>query len=283
MAYKLSDIYRNKRAFITGGGSGLGRALSAALANDGWTIGITDIKENGLIESAKLIEQQGGKAYTYQFDVSNKDDYKKAFDDYVLKVGGLDLLFNNAGIGDSGLFGEYDLEHWDWITGINLLATVYGSHFAAPIMKKQGSGHIISIASAAGFVNMPNMSMYNVTKAAVISLMETLHAELYGHGVKTSVVCPTFFRSNIMQHRKGDNDTGLIAHNIVQQAKYSANDIADIILTEAGKNTFYILPSYQIRLAYHLKGFFPNFFLRYKAKQFSANNGREWLTKTLEI
>lgn len=282
MAYKLSETYKNKRAYITGGGSGLGRALSVALANDGWTIGLTDIKEEGLAESARLIEQCGGKAYTYQFDVSKKEDYKKAFEDYVSKVGGLDLLINNAGIGDSGLFGEYDLEYWDWITGINQLAVVYGSHFASTIMKKQGSGHIISISSAAGYVNMPNMSMYNVTKAAVISLMETLYAELNGYGVKVSVVCPTFFRSNIMQHRKGDTETGLIAVEIVRKAKYSADYIADLILTKAGKNIFFILPSYQVKLAFHLKNFFPNFFLLYKAKYFSASNGREWLTKSLE-
>ena len=177
MAYKISKIHPGKRAFITGAGSGLGRALCLKLAKDNWTIGITDIKKTGLLETSKLIKQAGGKAYTYQFDVSDKVAYKKAFDHFVLKAGGLDIIINNAGVGDSGSFGEYDLENWDWITGVNLLATVYGSHFATPVLKKQGSGHIISIASAAGFANMPDMSMYNATKAAVISLMETLYAE----------------------------------------------------------------------------------------------------------
>jgi len=283
MKNKFLKRYPGKRAFITGGGSGLGRAFALALAADQWTIGITDIKEEGLVETSKLAESAGGKAYMYLFDVSDKHAYKNAFDDFIFKTGGLDLLINNAGVGDGGFFGEYELEHWDWITGVNLMATVYGSHFATPVMKKQGSGHIISIASAAGFANLPNMSMYNTTKAAVISLMETLHAELHGHGVNVSVACPTFFRSNIMQHRKGDKDTVLLADAIVQGAKYLPEDIAVHILTEAGKGKFYILPSIQSKFTFHFKRFFPKFFLRYKAKHFSVNNGREWLIKMLEM
>src|SRR5687768_9424931 len=161
MAYKLTEKHPKKRAFITGSGGGLGRALSIALAKDGWTIGVTDLKDEALAESKQLIEAAGGKAYTYKFDVSKKDDYKLAFDDYISKASGLDVLINNAGVGDGGLFGDYALEHWEWITGINQMAAIYGSHFATPIFKKQGSGHIISIASAAGLANMPNMSMYN--------------------------------------------------------------------------------------------------------------------------
>ena len=81
MAYKLSEKHNKKRAFITGGGGGLGRALSLALAKDGWTIGITDLKQEALDESKKLIETAGGKAFTYSFDVSNRPAYKTAFDD----------------------------------------------------------------------------------------------------------------------------------------------------------------------------------------------------------
>lgn len=278
MAYKLTEKHSKKRAFITGGGGGLGRALSLALAKDGWTIGITDIKADALAESKKLIEDAGGKAYTYQFDVSKKEDYKKAFDDYIAKVGGLDVLINNAGVGDGGLFGEYDLEHWEWITGINQMAVIYGSHFATPIMKKQRSGHIISIASAAGLANMPNMSMYSLTKAAVISLMETLYAELYGAGVNVSVVCPTFFRSNIMQYHKGDENSKKIGETIIKRAKYSPDEIADFILMQAGKNTFYILHPWQAKMVFHAKRFLPNLFLKYKAKEFAK---KDWVQKAL--
>ena len=278
MNYKLSEKHPNKRAFITGGGGGLGRGMSLALAKDGWTIGITDINPTALEESKKILEQAGGKIYTYQFDVSKRDDYKKAFDDYIAKTRGLDLLINNAGVGDGGLFGEYDLANWEWITGINQMAAIYGSHFATPVMKKQRSGHIISIASAAGLANMPNMSMYNVTKSAVISLMETLYAELYGAGISVSVVCPTFFRSNIMQFHKGDEDSKKIGETIIKRAKYSADEIADYILTQAGKNKFYILHPWQAKMVYYLRRFVPNLFLKYKAKEFAK---KDWVQKAL--
>lgn len=279
MAYKLSQKHTRKRAFITGGGGSLGRALAIALANDGWTIGITDIKDEALAESKKLIEQAGGKAFTYQFDVANRHEYKKAFDDFIANTGGIDLLINNAGVGDGGLFGEYELENWDWITGINQMAVVYGSHYAVQVMKKQRSGHIISIASAAGIANMPNMSMYNVTKAAVISLMESLYAELAPFNVQTSVVCPTFFRSNIMQHNRGDEKATAIGQHIISKAKYGPDEIADYILMQAGKNEFYILHPFQARLVFTIKRLIPRLFLKIKARQFAK---KDWVQQAMK-
>ncbi|MBS1613032.1 MAG: SDR family NAD(P)-dependent oxidoreductase, partial [Bacteroidetes bacterium] len=114
MAYQLTQQHPKKRAFITGGGGGLGRALALALANDGWTVGITDIKSEALAESKQLIEAAGGKAFTYQFDVSKREEYKKAFDEFIASAGGIDVLINNAGVGDGGLFGEYSLDNWEW-------------------------------------------------------------------------------------------------------------------------------------------------------------------------
>lgn len=278
MSYTLTTKHPKKRAFITGGGGGLGRAMALALAKDGWTVGITDIKQEGLDESKQLIETSGGKAHTYKFDVANRNEYKNAFTDYLSKAGGIDLLINNAGVGDGGLVGEYSLESWEWITSINQMAVVYGCHFAIPEMKKQKSGHIISIASAAGLANMPNMGMYNVTKSAVISLMETLYAELWGFNVQASVVCPTFFRSNIMQYHKGDETAAKIGQTIIERAKFSPDEIADYILTQAGKSNFYILHPWQARLVYFMRRFLPNIFLKYKAKEFAK---KDWVKKTM--
>lgn len=278
MSYTLTNKHPKKRAFITGGGGSLGRALALALAKDGWTVGITDIKDESLAESKVLIEQAGGKAYTYKFDVSKREEYQKAFTDFTANTGGIDLLINNAGVGDGGLFGEYGLDNWDWITGINQMAAIYGSHFAVPHMKQQKSGHIISIASAAGIANMPNMSMYNVTKAAVISLMESLYAELAPFNVQTSVVCPTFFRSNIMQHNRGDKNATAVGQHIINKAKYGPDDIADYILKEAGSNEFYILHPYQARLVFNIKRLIPRLFLKYKAREFAK---KDWVQKAM--
>jgi len=279
MGYKITERFPEKRAFITGGGGGLGRALSLKLAADGWIVGISDIKAEGLTESAQLIEKAGGRALTYQFDVSKKDEFKKAFDDYISKTKGIDLLINNAGVGDGGLIGEYGLDNWEWITGINQMAAIYGSHFAIPVMKQQKSGYIISIASAAGLANMPNMGMYNVTKAAVISLMETIYAEVKAFNIGASVVCPTFFRSNIMQYNRGDKNAAAMGQTIINRAKYSPDDIADYILTKAGNGRFYILHPWQAKMVFHVKRFFPMLFLNQKAKRFAS---KTWVQDMLK-
>jgi short-subunit dehydrogenase len=146
-------------------------------------------------------------------------------------------------------------------------------------MKKQKSGYIISIASAAGLANMPNMGMYNVTKAAVISLMETIYAEVKAFNIGASVVCPTFFRSKIMQYNRGDKDAAAIGQAIINKAKFSPDEIADYILTQAGKGKFYILHPWQAKGVFHLKRFFPMFFLNQKAKRFA---GKKWVQEALK-
>lgn len=273
---KLTSRYPSKRAFITGAGSGLGRELALLLAADGWTIGITDINPAGAAASKEQIEAKGGKAHEYTFDVSNKTAYKEAFSDYLSKTGGIDLLINNAGVGDGGLFDEYSLENWDWIVGINEMAVIYGSFFAAPAMKKQGGGHIISIASAAGYAAMPNMSMYNVTKASVIAFSESIYAELKPFGVNVSVVMPTFFRTNIMQHGRGPADSVATGSAILKKVSILPTEVAAHILAGAGDKTFHIFHPFMARLVWYVKRLIPNLFLNYKANSFAK---KSWVQK----
>ncbi|MGB8166106.1 MAG: SDR family NAD(P)-dependent oxidoreductase [Chthoniobacteraceae bacterium] len=272
MNYRLSSRHPGRRAFITGAGGSLGRALAVALARDGWTLGITDLRDDALAESKQLIEQAGGRAFVYRFDVADKDAYRAAFESYIASAGGLDVLINNAGVGDGGMFGDYSLENWQWITGVNQMGVIYGTHFAVPLLKQQRSGHIISIASAGGIANLPEMSMYNVTKAAVISLMESIYAELRVSGVSVSVVCPTFFRSNVMQYHRGDARTTSLGEAIAQSARHSAPELADYVLRSAGRRAFYILYPRQAKLTFYLKHFFTRSFLFIIARLYARSD-----------
>ena len=266
--YQLSKQYASRRAFITGGGGALGKSFAALLAKDGWTIGLTDINENALQETSKLVESAGGKSYGYQFDVSDKAAYKKAFDDFISNSGGIDLLINNAGIGDGGLFGHYELEKWEWITGINQMAVVYGSHYAANVMKQQRSGHILTISSVAGVACMPNMAMYNVTKAAILALSESIYAELKPFNVRVSVALPEFFKSGIMQHARGDENATTIGKKKIEKAPISSEEVADYILKQTGAGKFYILHPFKAKLAFFARNTLPNYFLNMKFREF---------------
>ena len=177
--FQLTKTYPKKRAFITGAASGLGKALALHLATDGWTIGITDLYQDRLDITKQEIEKRGGKAQTYVFDVSKKEAYAKVAEDFLLTNGGIDLLINNAGVGDGGAFHEYALEHWDWMISINQMGVVYGCFHFINTFRKQQSGHIINVASAAAYSNAPRMATYSASKAAVYSLSETLKYEYH--------------------------------------------------------------------------------------------------------
>ncbi|HXH18501.1 MAG TPA: SDR family NAD(P)-dependent oxidoreductase, partial [Chitinophagales bacterium] len=127
--YQLSEKFSQKRAFITGAGSGLGRELCAELAKDGWTIGICDIAEKGLEETAELIAKAGGKPLPFQLDVSDRHRFKEVAENFLTRAGGIDLLMNNAGVGDAAVFEEYGLDNWEWLVGINQMGVVYGCHY----------------------------------------------------------------------------------------------------------------------------------------------------------
>src|SRR5215218_8377046 len=119
MKYKLTSTYPSRRAFITGAASGLGKALCMELAQDGWTLGIADINAALLEVAAKEFQTLGAKIIPFTLDVSDKDAYKKVADDFLTQAGGIDMLFNNAGVGDGGNFEEYSLENWEWMIRIN--------------------------------------------------------------------------------------------------------------------------------------------------------------------
>lgn len=279
MVYRLTERFPNKRAFITGGGGALGKAFALLLAKDGWTIGVTDLNDDALLAARNQIEAAGGQCHTYNFDVSDKQAYKTAFDDFTDRHAGIDLLINNAGVGDGGLFGEYEPEKWDWITGINQMAVIYGSHYATQAMKKQRSGVILSISSIAGVACMPNMSMYNVTKAAVLALGESMYAEVKPFGIQVSVALPEFFRSGIMTQAKGDANAKTIGMKKIEKAPFTPEEVADIILKGTGKGKFYIMHPFKAKLAFWVRNRFPNYFLRRKYKEILT---KKWMQERLK-
>lgn len=221
---KLFKLYPRKRALITGAGSGLGLELTKLLLNDGWRVAALDI------HIKQLEKHSCDRLSIFETDITDRISLQHVIQTFCNTYDGIDILFNNAGVGEGTLFKDYRLEHWDWIIHINLRAVIDSTYFVLPYMLKANSGMIVNIASMAGIANLPAMSPYNVTKAALISLSETLNHELCDSDITITCVAPTFFRSSIMQHSKGDVEIVSNANKIVGKSSLTSQDAAKIIL-----------------------------------------------------
>lgn len=255
--YKLSSQYPLKRAFITGAASGLGKALSLELAVDGWIIGTCDINTEQLAITSNEIETLGGRPISYKLDVSDKTQYKEVAEKFLHDAGGIDLLINNAGVGDGGNFEEYPLENWEWMVRVNQLSVVYGCHLFIPAFKKQRSGQIISIASLAAISCAPQMGAYNMTKAAVLAISETLYSELLDDNIRVSCAMPSYFKTSIAESVKGGEKIKRITQAFINHSGYQANEIAREILTRAGAGELYIVLPKKARKLWLLKRLMP--------------------------
>ena len=157
--------------------------------------------------------------------------------------GGTDVLVNNAGVAVAGPIGDVSLEDWRWQIEINLWGVIYGCHFFVPRMREAGRGYILNVASSAGLLCVPEMGPYNVTKAGVVALSETLYGELSGSGVRVSALCPTFFRTNIHKNaRSSKPENQEQAAKLVTGSKWSAEQIADVALAALEAGELYVVP-----------------------------------------
>lgn len=255
--YKLDG----KRAVITGAASGLGRSLATVLAAEGWKIGIVDINDAGSEETLGMVERAGGTGEVYRCDVRDADQVMAMADHFFEAWGEVSLLINNAGIAAAGLVGDIEVSEWRRSVDVNLLGVVNGCHAFIPRMKSVGHGYIVNVASAAGFVNLPEMGPYNVTKAAIISLSETLRTELSPYGIGVTVACPTFFNTNLLATMScTDGFQDEFAHCAFSNSKVTSEDIARNILRRARRGRLYALPQFSAKWNWATKRYSPNTF-----------------------
>jgi NAD(P)-dependent dehydrogenase (short-subunit alcohol dehydrogenase family) len=188
---------------VTGGASGIGRALCEELGRRGATIVVADIQFEVAQSVAAGINASGGSASAVHVDVRQEADVRAVVDTTVRDHGRLDCMFNNAGIGVGGEIRELTTEHWRTVIDVNLIGVINGVTAAYPVMLRQRAGHIVNIASLAGLISSPCMGPYATTKAAVVSLTSALRAEGEAFGVRASVVCPGFVDTKIFDSAIG--------------------------------------------------------------------------------
>ncbi|HEX7476585.1 MAG TPA: SDR family NAD(P)-dependent oxidoreductase [Polyangiales bacterium] len=236
---------KQPRVVVTGGAGGLGRAFCLVLAERGGKLLISDRDLAGAEKTARLVTAAGGTAHAVSCDVSKREQVESLVALAEQHLGGTDLLINNAGVAVSGAIGAIPIPDWEWIVSINLRGTIYGCHAFVPYFKKQGSGHILNVASAAGFLSAPEIGPYNVTKAAVISLSETLCGELIDHKIGVTALCPTFFQTNILSSSRSETinpHAKAAATRRRTKSRLQADDVARAALASCDKNELHCVP-----------------------------------------
>lgn len=192
-----SANFTGKNVLITGGGSGIGRALAHAFADEGANVTITDINQERIDQVVSEVQSRGVRAAGYSVDHASEDESKKFAERVLADQGHVDVLCANAGVGEGSLLEKADMEDWRWVMGVNFWGAVYALRYLVPSMIERGSGSVLITASGAALFPGPGMSIYHASKAAACSLGESLSVELAQQGINVSVLCPGVIKTAI--------------------------------------------------------------------------------------
>lgn len=232
----------SNRMMVTGAGSGLGREIAVRWAREGWRLALCDLDEARLQETLRLVQAAGGEGFIRRCDVRDYSQLTALAEACQAQFDGLDVLVNNAGVASGGFFSELSLEDWDWQLSINLMGVVKGCKAFLPLIQ-QSQGRVINVASMAALMQGPGMSNYNVAKAGVVALSESLLVELRGLGVRVHVLCPSFFQTNLLDSFRGPTpEMKAAVGKLLESSPISAADIADYLYQQVLEEAFMILP-----------------------------------------
>lgn len=247
-----------QKVLITGAASGLGRALALRFARIGAQICIADINDEGSQETLELVKKAGGCGWIYHLDVRSESQWNELRSEVEQRWKGIDVVINNAGVATGDRIEAGEWSWWDWVIDINIKGVALGCRTFTPMMKQQGSGYFINVASLAGLMKAPAMGSYNTTKAAVVALSETLHFELKPYGIGTTALCPGFFRTNLDKGmRTSDPQMHKFVDKVFEASELNADDIADAAFNAMQKNQVICNPHPTGRRAYFVKKYLP--------------------------
>ncbi|MGB8644374.1 MAG: SDR family NAD(P)-dependent oxidoreductase [Anaerolineae bacterium] len=200
------EEFRGKVAVVTGGASGIGRALAERCAREGMKVVLADIEQAALDRAAEAIGKTGAAVLAVRTDVSQASEVQALADKTLAEFGGVHLLFNNAGVGGGvKSVWENTLADWQWVLGVNLWSVIHGVRIFTPIMLKENTEcYIVNTASIAGLIAGSGLGVYKVSKHGVVSLSETLAADLQEikAQIHVAVLCPAWVQTRIVESER---------------------------------------------------------------------------------
>jgi NAD(P)-dependent dehydrogenase (short-subunit alcohol dehydrogenase family) len=249
------EVLAGRVAVVTGGASGIGRALARRLLDEQVRVVVADVEQAALDETVGELDEVG-EVHGVRCDVSDAADVERLAAFTLDRLGAVHLVCNNAGVaGAGGPVSRIPLEQWEWVLGVNLWGVIHGVRVFLPHLIEQGEGHIVNTASIMGLIPSPMTAPYSVSKYGVVALSEALHLELARYpAINVSVLCPSWVATNISDaernrpgHLQGDGAdarTPELAERVraaLSERGASAGSVADLAVDAIRGNRFYVL------------------------------------------
>jgi NAD(P)-dependent dehydrogenase (short-subunit alcohol dehydrogenase family) len=231
-----------KTAFITGASRGIGREAAVAMASAGADVALVARGADGLAETARLVEEEGRKAFVIPADVTSQEAVEAAVGAAIERLGHIDIVMNNAGGSNFMVpFTDLRLTGWDKIMRLNVNSTVYVCHAVGRHLLERGAGSVINVASVAGVASSPLMSPYGSAKAAVISLTKSLAVEWAPQGVRVNALCPGWTATELNRNLWDDESGGAATVATVPMHRWAqAEEMAGPVLFLASEASSYM-------------------------------------------
>jgi NAD(P)-dependent dehydrogenase (short-subunit alcohol dehydrogenase family) len=234
----------NKVAIVTGGGSGIGRSVALAYAAEGAKVVVSDIQEKEGFETVEMIRQAGGESIFFKADVSSASDNAALVEAAVRTYGALHIACNNAGIGGAAApVGEYPIEAWNKVIGINLSGVFYGMHYQIPAMLDAGGGTIVNMASILGNVGFANSAAYVAAKHGVVGLTKNIALEYGAKGIRANAVGPAFIKTPLLKDMDDATLEWLVTKHPIGRLG-EPEEVAELVLWLSSSKSSFVTGAY---------------------------------------